>query len=121
MRAAYQLSCRKRPGKDRHEFGVSMDDARFRRRWSVAWSPSDHKVDSDFKGFVTPLMTVETRRTLLACSEVCWRPLVDLFRQFHGHFLISFSWFTLRCCTQDTALRYGFDAFQKALMMIPHP
>ncbi len=61
MRAAYRLSCRKRPGKGRHEFGASMDDARFRRRWSVAWSPSDHKVDNDFKGFVTPLMTVETR------------------------------------------------------------
>ncbi|KAF8342550.1 uncharacterized protein EI90DRAFT_2987706 [Cantharellus anzutake] len=41
MRAAYRSSCRKKPGKGLVAIGATMDDGRFRRRWSVAWPTPD--------------------------------------------------------------------------------
>ncbi len=54
--------------------------------------------------------------TMNALLSVVWPCLVR--SQLNSHFLPPSH---IHCCTQDTALRYVFDAFQKALMMIPDP
>ena len=53
MRTAYRLSCRKKPGKGLLEFEATVDDARFRRRWSVAWCPGLQDGDEVTDGYLS--------------------------------------------------------------------